>query len=256
MVGERRREGAVVEPEAPARDPDPARAEPVAEMRDRAGPEGDVDARVELEDALALRLGVAAADRDHALRILALARERVAEVGGELRVGLLPDRARVEDDDIGLVGARGLAESELLEQTLDPLRVVGVHLAAESGDVVAAHGPGRVAATPGSAHGVGVEPGEPQGVRKPAQVDHCLDEGERDRYLSRTRAHDDEERDEEDGVPHLPLVDGEDEQQRESDARRAPETLLEQHDAEYDSAGDEIEQTTFDQSRMHRDYAF
>jgi hypothetical protein len=32
-----------------------------------------------------------------------------------------------------------LPEPELLEQALDPLRVVGVHLAAERGDVVAAH---------------------------------------------------------------------------------------------------------------------
>ena len=37
-------------------------------------------------------------------------------------------------------GGRRLAEPELLEQALDPLRVVGVHLAAEGGDVVAAHG--------------------------------------------------------------------------------------------------------------------
>ena len=135
LAGER----AVVEAEAPTRDAQPARAQPLPEVRDRAGPEGDVDARVELEDALALCLGVAAADRDHALRILALACERVAEVGGELRVGLLTDRARVEDDDIGLVCARGLAQAELLEQPLDPLRVVGVHLAAERRDVVAPH---------------------------------------------------------------------------------------------------------------------
>ena len=38
----------------------------------------------------------------------------------------------------------GLPEPELLEQALDPLGVVGVHLAAERHDVVAAHG-GRVA---------------------------------------------------------------------------------------------------------------
>ena len=67
-------EGAVVEAEAAARDADAAGAEPVAEVGDRAGPERDVDARVELEDALALRLGVAAADGDHAVGILALAR--------------------------------------------------------------------------------------------------------------------------------------------------------------------------------------
>ena len=54
--------------EAAARDAHAAGAEPVAEMGDRAGPERDVDLRVELEDPLALRLGVAAADGDHAIR--------------------------------------------------------------------------------------------------------------------------------------------------------------------------------------------
>ena len=62
------RERAVVEPEAAARDADAAGAEPVAEVGDRAGPERDVDGRVQLEDPLALRLGVAAADGDHAVR--------------------------------------------------------------------------------------------------------------------------------------------------------------------------------------------
>ena len=109
-------------------------------MRDRAGAERDVDVGVELEDPLALRLGVAAADGDHAVGVVALARRGVAEVRGELRVGLLADRAGVEDDDVGLGGGRRLAEAELLEQALDPLRVVSVHLAAEGGDVVAAHG--------------------------------------------------------------------------------------------------------------------
>ena len=128
---------ALVEPEAPARDAVAARAEPLAEVRDRARAERDVDLRVELEDPLALRLGVAAADGDHAVRVAPLARGRLAEVRGELRVRLLADRAGVEDDDVGLVGARRLAEAELLEHALDPLRVVRVHLAAERRDVIA-----------------------------------------------------------------------------------------------------------------------
>ena len=56
-------------PKRAARDALPAGAEPVAEMRDRARAEGDVDERVELEDPLALRLGVAAADGDHRPRV-------------------------------------------------------------------------------------------------------------------------------------------------------------------------------------------
>ena len=78
---QRRRECPLVEPEAAAGYPLPARAEPVGEMSDRAGPERDVDLRVELEDPLALRLGVAAADRDHAAGVAALARDRLAQVG-------------------------------------------------------------------------------------------------------------------------------------------------------------------------------
>ena len=134
-----RGELAVVEPEAPTRHPHPTRAEPLAEVGDRAGAEGDVDVGIELEDPLALSLGEAAADGDHALGITSLACRCVAEISRELRVGLLADRACVEDDHVGLLGARSLAEAELLEHSLDPLRIVGVHLAPEGRDVVAPH---------------------------------------------------------------------------------------------------------------------
>src|SRR5207244_10392675 len=134
-----RRKRAVVETEAPARDAVTAGAEPLAEMRDRARAERHVDGRVELEDALALRFRVTPSDGDHAIRMLALARGRLAQVRRELRIGLLADRARVEDDDVRLAGGRRLPQTELLEHPLDPLAVVSVHLAAERGDVVATH---------------------------------------------------------------------------------------------------------------------
>ena len=118
-------------PNRPRATPIASRAEPVAEVRDRAGPERDVDDRIELEDPLALRLRVAAADGDHAGRVVALPRRRLAEVRGELRVGLLADRAGVEDDDVGVLGGRRLAQPELLEHALDALGVVSVHLAPE-----------------------------------------------------------------------------------------------------------------------------
>ena len=51
-----------------ARDAEAAGAEPLAEVRDRARPERDVDVGVEREEPLALCLGVAAADGDHASR--------------------------------------------------------------------------------------------------------------------------------------------------------------------------------------------
>ena len=54
---------------------------------------------------LSLCLGVAAADGDDEVGPLALHRTGIPEVRGEPRVRLLANRARVEDDDVGLVGA-------------------------------------------------------------------------------------------------------------------------------------------------------
>src|SRR6185437_14790571 len=105
-----------------------ARAEPVREMADRARAEGDVDERVELEQALPLGLGIAAADGDRLLGVALLERARLGEVRSEPLVGLLADRAGVEDEHVGLVLRRRLSEAKLLEQALDPLGVVSVHL--------------------------------------------------------------------------------------------------------------------------------
>src|SRR5207237_5968124 len=79
------------------------------------------------------------ADGDDGLRSAPLESGRVAEVGRETLIRLLADRARVEHDHVGLVLRRRLAQPELLEQALDPLRVVSVHLATERCDEVAAH---------------------------------------------------------------------------------------------------------------------
>jgi hypothetical protein len=116
-----------------------AGAEPFPEVRDRPRPEGDVDVRVELEQPLTLCLRVAATHRDHLLGIAFLQGARLSEVRGEALVGLLPDRAGVEDEHIRFVLSGGLPEPELLQHALDPLRIVGVHLAPEGGDEVAAH---------------------------------------------------------------------------------------------------------------------
>ena len=116
-----------------------AGTEPLAEVRDRARPERHVDVRVEREEALALRLGVAAADGDHLARVALLERARLSEMGREALVRLLADRAGVEDEHVRLLLLRCLAEAELLEHALDPLRVVGVHLAAERRHVVSPH---------------------------------------------------------------------------------------------------------------------
>ena len=129
----------LVRAEATSVDREAAGCDPVAQVRDRAGTECDVDERIELEDPLSLRLGVAPADRDDDVGSLALHGAGVSEVRREPRVGLLADGARVEHDDVGLVRSGCLAQSERLEHALDPLRVVRVHLAAERGDVVPPH---------------------------------------------------------------------------------------------------------------------
>ena len=68
---QRRREAALVgDPPRAAVDAEAAGAEPVAEVRDRAGPERDVDVRIEREEPLALRLRVAAADGDDRVGLL------------------------------------------------------------------------------------------------------------------------------------------------------------------------------------------
>ena len=134
----------LVGPEATAVDGVAAVRDPVAQMRNRSWAERDVDERIQLEDPLALRFGVAAADGDDDVRLLALPRAGVSEVGRKPRVRLLADRARVEHEDVRLVGVRRLAEPERLEHALDPLRVVSVHLAAERRDVVPPHRGRRV----------------------------------------------------------------------------------------------------------------
>ena len=140
LGGERCGEAALVcRAERRTRDAEPTGAEPVAEVMNRARAERDVDERVALEDPIALRLGVAAADRDHRVRVAGLLCLRVAEVCGEPLVGLLADRAGVEDEHVGFGGRRRLAEPELLQQAADALGVVRVHLAPERRDVVAAH---------------------------------------------------------------------------------------------------------------------
>src|SRR5436189_70009 len=79
---------------------------------------------------LALRLRVAAADRDHVLRIVLLQGSGLREMRRKLQVGLLADRAGVEDEHVRFLLRCGFAEPQLLEHALDPLAVVSVHLAA------------------------------------------------------------------------------------------------------------------------------
>ena len=87
---------------------------------------------------VAVLLGQAAADGDLHVGIGLLARREVAEVAVQLVVGVLPHRAGVEDDDVG-VGAVGRAlVAGRLQQPGQPFGVVHVHLAAVGADLVGA----------------------------------------------------------------------------------------------------------------------
>ena len=91
-------------------------------------------------DRGAVLLGQAAADRDLHPGALGLDRREVAEVAVELVVGVLPDRAGVEDDDVGLLVGRCRDVARLLQQPGQALGVVDVHLAPVGADLVGADG--------------------------------------------------------------------------------------------------------------------
>ncbi len=103
------------------------------------GSECHVDERKLREDLVLDRLRPAASDPDHHIRAFALDALGVSEMRDELRVSGLADRARVEENDVGvaLLGRRRVAER--LQHPLHALGVVLVHLAAERRDVVALH---------------------------------------------------------------------------------------------------------------------
>ena len=82
---------------------------PFEQRRQRAdvvGAEHHVDPRRTAQHGVAVLLRQAAADGDLHVGVAVLARREVAEVAVELVVGVLPHRAGVEDDDVG-VGAVG-----------------------------------------------------------------------------------------------------------------------------------------------------
>jgi hypothetical protein len=110
--------------------------------------EHDVDVRRLLAHELAVLLGEAAGDDDLAVGPGILPSLEVPEVAVELVVGVLPNAAGVEDDDVGLGLAVGAREPVDLEQAGDALGVVLVHLAPEGAHDVgaASHRPLRLPA--------------------------------------------------------------------------------------------------------------
>ena len=83
-------------------------------------------------------LGHAADDREHGARPLALERAELGGARDHALLGLLAHRARVDEDDVGLVGARGRRVARIGEHAADQVAVGDVHLAAVGLDVHAA----------------------------------------------------------------------------------------------------------------------
>jgi hypothetical protein len=71
-----------------------------------------------------------------ARRVRVLDGQQVAEVAVQPVVGVLADRARVEDDDVGLGSRRGLAVPGRLQQAGEALGIVHVHLAPVGADLI------------------------------------------------------------------------------------------------------------------------
>jgi hypothetical protein len=95
------------------------------------GAEHHIDVRGPVDDRGPVLLGQTAGHRDLHAGLAVLQRLEVPEGAVELVVGVLPDAARVQDDDVGVLGAGGLLQAVGLEEAGDPLRVVLVHLAPE-----------------------------------------------------------------------------------------------------------------------------
>ena len=102
-------------------------------------PDHEIDRRRAADDLLAFGLRDAAGDRDRHAAAFArgglLEHAHAAELGIDLLGRLLADVAGVEDDEIGVLGARGLGEALGRERVRHTMGIVDVHLAAEGLDV-------------------------------------------------------------------------------------------------------------------------
>ena len=115
-------------------------AGPVQQRRqgtDIVGAEHGIHPRGFLEDGLAVLLRETAADGDLHARVGFLDRGEDAEVAVQLVVGVFPDRAGVEDHDVGQLAGGGDVACGF-QHAGHPLGIVHVHLAAEGAHLVGA----------------------------------------------------------------------------------------------------------------------
>ena len=97
---------------------------------DASRPEHEVDLRQALEKSLPFLLRDAAADAEHGIRAFALQLREASEAVVDLLLGLVANRARVEENDAGFFGRRRFGESLASEKSDEAPPVENVHLAA------------------------------------------------------------------------------------------------------------------------------
>jgi hypothetical protein len=104
------------------------------------GAEHDIHVRSTGADCVLILLGETPGHDDLATVALPLPSLEMPEVAVQLVVGVLPDAARVEHDDVGIVLGLSRRQTVGLEQPGDAFRIVFVHLAPEgANDEAAAH---------------------------------------------------------------------------------------------------------------------
>ena len=156
---------------SPPRGPGPrrTRVDHLRQLGDGVRPEDEVEVRDLLEQLVLLLLGDAAADGEEG-SALGLDGPVAPEGREHLVLGLLPDGAGVEDDEVRAVRRRRGAVADGGQRLAHPERVVDVHLAAEGVDEVSLHGgPGTGSRYPGGPGGINGRAlrGLPAAARRP-----------------------------------------------------------------------------------------
>jgi hypothetical protein len=98
------------------------------------GADDDVDPRRPALDRALILLRQASRDDDPELRVPILERFQMSQVAVQLVVGVLADRAGVQDDHPRVAGVLGRRHPVGHQDPADPLGVVLVHLAPEGAD--------------------------------------------------------------------------------------------------------------------------
>jgi hypothetical protein len=121
----------------PALAPDPV--DQLGDAGDRRRAEDQIDGRRAALDRVLVELRHAAHHADHEPGLLGLQQTKLAELREHLVLGLLADRAGVDEDQVGFGLVGGQLPALFPEQAGDPLRVVLVHLAAVCDQVQLGH---------------------------------------------------------------------------------------------------------------------